>query len=468
MAKKELGFDSQGIQKTLRFRNYFGDGIGMIALNGISGLVSMLTYFYTDKVGIAAAVAGTIIFAARIFDAVTDIAMGYIVDRTKSRFGKARPWLLYMAIPTMVCMIALFCVPAGASTTVKNTYAFITNAITIAIVYTAIVIPYTCLQALVTKSTEERSKMGLFRSISGYIIGMIVAVGLIPITNAMGGDQKAWIIMAVVLGVTAMISLVIAFFSNKEQGAEVTQKTGEKKIAFFAGVKLLFKNKYIVVMAFANFAVNVIYTMTSSTGIYFTKYILKNENLVAVMGAIGLVPVAIGFAITTPLIKNFGLAKTNRIAFLVGIAGTIIRCFTPDSFISVVSAGLLVTFGTIPFMVTSGVLINNTVEYGEWKTGRNLVGISNSLAGFAAKIGNGLGAALVGWILALGNYNPDIIEQSPAAINSIYAITIWIPGIVMLIAYISLRFYNLDAIYPRIVKELEERKTKNMEAYNGN
>jgi GPH family glycoside/pentoside/hexuronide:cation symporter len=91
MAKKELGLDSQGIQKTLRIRNYLGDGMGMIALNGISGLVAMLTYFYTDKVGIAAAAAGTIMLTARIFDAVTDLGMGYIVDRTRSRFGKARP-----------------------------------------------------------------------------------------------------------------------------------------------------------------------------------------------------------------------------------------------------------------------------------------------------------------------------------------------------------------------------------------
>jgi GPH family glycoside/pentoside/hexuronide:cation symporter len=369
MAKKELGFDSQGIQKTLYFKNYFGDGMGMITLNGISGLISMFTYFYTDKVGIAAAAAGTIILAARILDAVTDIGMGFIVDRTKSRFGKARPWILYMADPALVCIIALFCIPAGASTTVKNTYAFITNTVAIAFVYTTIAIPYGCLMTFITKSTDERSKMGLFRALFGYIIGMILAIALIPITNALGGDQKAWIIAGVVIGIIAMISLIVVFFSNRERYSTAGQVSGEEeKTAFFAGVKLLFKNKYLIIMLMVSFAINIIYTISASTGIYFTKWVLKNENLVAVMGAAGLVPVVIGFVITTPIIKKFGLAKTARIALLVGIAGTIARCLTPDSFISAVTAGLLVTFGTIPFMIVNGVLVNNTVEYGERKT----------------------------------------------------------------------------------------------------
>lgn len=457
--KKALGLDSQGIQKTLRFGNYFGDCLCMISLNGISGLVSMLTFFYTDKVGIAAATAGTIILTARIFDAVTDIGMGYIVDMTKSRFGKARPWMLYMAVPALVSIIALFCVPAGADTTVKTAYAFITNVAAIAIVYTAIAIPYGSLMAFITKSTEERSKIGLFRALSGYVMGMIIAITLIPITNALGGNQKAWIMAGVVIGILAMAGLIITFFSNKEQNDTASQNSDEEKIAFFSGIRMVFKNKYLVIMSMVMFVINIIYTISASSGIYFTKWILKNENLVAVMGAAGLVPVAIGFAITTPMIKKFGLAKTSRIALLVGIAGTIIRCFTPASFISAITAGLLVTLGTIPFMVIGGVLVNNTVEYGEWNYGKRLVGISNSVTGFTAKIGNGLGAALIGWVLALGGYNANLTEQSPVTVNSIYALCIWIPGIVLVLAYFLLRFYDLDAKYPQIVKDLEERKS---------
>jgi GPH family glycoside/pentoside/hexuronide:cation symporter len=457
--KKPLGLDSQGIQKTLRFSNYFGDGLGMIALNGISGLVSMLTFFYTDKIGIAAAAAGTIILGARVFDAITDLIMGLVVDRTKSRFGKARPWILYIAVPALIFIIALFCVPAGASAKIKNIYALITNFVILAVVYTAIAIPYGCLMGFVTKSTEERSKMGLFRALSGYIMGMIIAIALIPITNALGGDQKAWITVSAVIGTLAMISLIVVFFSNKEQNSATPQNSvEEERTAFLGDLKIIFRNKYLIIMAIVMFAINILYTISASSAIYLTKWVFKNENLIAILGAVGLIPVAIGFIITTPMIKKFGLAKTARIALLVGILGTIIRCFFPDSFISAITAGLLVTFGTIPIMVVGGVLVNNTVEYGEWKYGKRLVGLSNSVTGFSSKMGNGLGAALTGWVLAFGSYNADLPEQGLAAVRSIYALCIWIPGIVLVLVYFLLRFYDLDAKYPQIVKELEERK----------
>jgi GPH family glycoside/pentoside/hexuronide:cation symporter len=215
MAKKELGLDSVGIQKTLTLKNYLGDAVGMIAFNGLGGLTGMLTYFYTNKAGLAAAAVGTFMLIARVFDAITDIGMGYLVERTKSHFGKARPWFLWMAIPALATAVSLYCVPAGAAPVIKTAYAFITYFIMTAIVTTAINIPYNAFMAFITRSTEERTKMGIFRAAFGTLIGMIVAIGLIPITNAMGGDQKAWIIIASIIGAVSALSLLITFFSNK-------------------------------------------------------------------------------------------------------------------------------------------------------------------------------------------------------------------------------------------------------------
>jgi GPH family glycoside/pentoside/hexuronide:cation symporter len=290
---------------------------------------------------------------------------------------------------------------------------------------------------------------------------MIIAIGLIPITNAMGGDLLSWIKISVILGLIASVSLLLTFFANKEKGN--TTNAGEnieEKTSFFTSIKLLFQNKYRIIMLLVNTLVFILYGLSGATGIYYTKWVLKDENLVAVMGAVGLIPVVIGFAITGPLIKKPGLARTSRIALLIGVIGTVVRIIFPYSFIVAITFGLLVTFGTIPFMAVGGVLINNTVEYGEWKTGKRTVGMINSAAGFGAKTGNGLGAALVGWVLALGGYNADLAEQSQAAINSIIAVCIWIPGILMVLVYVLLRFYDLDAKYPQIVKELEAGKAK--------
>ncbi|QLG40469.1 MFS transporter [Paenibacillus sp. E222] len=453
---KALGLDAQGIQKTMRPYHYLGDGAAQVALNSISGLIGMLTYFYTDKVGIAAATVGTIMLITKFINAIADLLMGRIVDATKSKYGKARPWILWMALPAMASIILLFTVPAEASSTVKTFYALATVAFASAIVYTGIAIPFGSLMAIRTRSVEERGKMGLTRTIFGYIIGMIIAIALIPLTNMLGGDQKAWIIVAVVLGIVSFISLILTFLASKENNAGESIVESDN-IPFWESIKLLFQNKYWVIMLFAQLLINMLYTLNGSTGIYYTKYILGNENLIGIMGAVGLVPVFLGFVMVGPMIKKFGLTRTARIGMILGIVSSLIRCFMPYNFIAAIVLGGIATLATIPMMAVGGVLVNNTVEYGEWKTGKRLVGMVNSANSFGVKIGTGLAAAMIGWILAMGNYDGALVTQADSAITSILVLTVYLPLVIFVLTYLCLRKYDLDEKYPQIVKELEER-----------
>ncbi|CAI6048908.1 Isoprimeverose transporter [Paenibacillus sp. JJ-100] len=453
---KALGLDAQGIQKTMRPYHYLGDGVAQVALNSISGLIGMLTYFYTDKVGIAAATVGTIMLITKLINAIADLLMGRIVDATKSKYGKARPWILWMALPTMASIILLFTVPAEASSTVKSIYALSTVAFASAIVYTGIAIPFGSLMAMRTRSVEERGKMGLTRTIFGYIIGMIISIALIPITNMLGGSQKAWIIVAVVLGILSFISLILTFLASKENNIGVSIVESDN-IPFWESIKLLFQNKYWVIMLFAQLLINMLYTLNGSTGIYYTKYILGNEDLIGIMGAVGLVPVFLGFVMVGPMIKKFGLTRTARIGMILGIASSLIRCFMPYNFIAALVLGGIATLATIPMMAVGGVLVNNTVEYGEWKTGKRLVGMVNSANSFGIKIGTGLAAAMIGWILAMGSYDGALVTQADSAITSILILTVYLPLVIFVLTYICLRKYDLDEKYPQIVKELEER-----------
>lgn len=461
--KKELGLDSFGVQKTMRWYHFLGDGATQLALNAISGLIGMLTYFYTDKIGLAAGAVGTILLVTKVVDAFTDLIMGRIVDKTKSRWGKARPWFLWMSLPIGLIIIALFCIPADASNAVKNAYAFITNLLATAVIYTAIAIPYGCIMATRTKSIPERSTMGIVRSIFGYLSGMIISILLIPITNMLGGNQGAWIKVSVVFGIISFISLLITFITSKEQVTEIdinqTQTKDEEDVSFKESIVLLFKNKYWVIMLAVMLIINIIYSLSGSTGVYYTKYILQNENLVGIMGAVGLIPVFIGFALVGPMIKKFGLSKTVRIALIIGILASVVRVFTPYSFISALVCGAFITFSTIPMMAVGGVLVNNTIEYSEWKFGKRMVGMTNSANGFGSKIGSGLGAAMIGWFLALGNYDGTLAVQSQSAINMILFICVYLPAILLLVIYLIFRKYDLDKQYPQIVKELEERKS---------
>lgn len=453
---RALGLDAQGIQKTMRPYHYLGDGAAQVALNSINGLIGMLTYFYTDKVGIAAATVGTIMLITKFINAIADLLMGRIVDATKSKYGKARPWILWMALPTLASIILLFTVPTEASSTVKTFYALATVAFASAIVYTGIAIPFGSLMAIRTRSVEERGKMGLTRTIFGYIIGMIIAIALIPITNMLGGDQKAWIIVAVVLGIVSFISLILTFLASKENNAGISIVESDN-IPFWESIKLLFQNKYWVIMLFAQLLINMLYTLNGSTGIYYTKYILGNENLIGIMGAVGLVPVFLGFVMVGPMIKKFGLTRTARLGMILGIVSSLIRCFMPYNFIAAIVLGGIATLATIPMMAVGGVLVNNTVEYGEWKTGKRLVGMVNSANSFGVKIGTGLAAAMIGWILAMGSYDGALVTQADSAITSILVLTVYLPLVIFVLTYLCLRKYDLDEKYPRIVKELEER-----------
>ena len=140
--KKELRKDSMGVQKTMRLKDYLGDGLGQLPLNVMSALVGQLTYFYTEKVGIAAGMVATMLLIAKILDAFTDLAMGKIMDMGKSPKGKCRPWFLRMILPMAVMIVALFLVPKNASSGFQMAYVLITNILISAVVYTAIAIPY--------------------------------------------------------------------------------------------------------------------------------------------------------------------------------------------------------------------------------------------------------------------------------------------------------------------------------------
>ncbi|MFP7493870.1 glycoside-pentoside-hexuronide (GPH):cation symporter [Terribacillus saccharophilus] len=457
-SKKDLGTDSLGVQKTMRLKHYLGDGSTMIATNTISGLVGMLTFFYTDKIGLAAGTVGTILLLSRIFDAFSDLVMGKLVDSTKSKHGKARPWILWMTLPTIIGIILLFTIPANASMMTKNIYAFLTVTLVTGIIYTAIVIPYSSLMALRTRSSEERGKMGITRAVFGYVIGMVIAIMLIPVSNMLGGDQRAWIIIGVVLGVISSIALFITFITSKEENTTASTEQAEAKVSFIESIKLLFKNKYFVIMLFVNFLMQMMYTLNGSTGVYYTKYILGNENLVGIMGGVGLIPVLVGFIAVGPMMKKFGLTKTVQIGFVIGIIATGLRCFMPYSFTAALVLGSLATFATIPMMSIGGVLFSNTIEYGEWKTGKRLVGMINSASSFGMKIGMGLGAAIIGWILAFGSYDGTLAVQPESAINSILLLTVYLPFALFLISYLILRKFDLDKKYPQIVKELDERR----------
>lgn len=423
----------------------------------MSSLVGQLTYFYTEKVGLAAGMVATMLLIAKIFDAFSDLAMGKIMDNGKSPKGKCRPWFLRMAVPAFAIIVLMFMVPKNAGSGVQAAYVLITNILITAIVYTAVAIPYGALMSIRTESSEERGKMGIFRAAFGYIAGMVIAILLIPITNMLGGTQSAWIKVAVIFGLISFLSLLILYKVTKEN-VKLTEKSENEDVPFAEGIKMLFQNKYWVIMLVLQFMMNISYGLSASGGTYYAKYILGNDNIVALLGAVGLIPTFLGFILTGPMASKLGMTKTCMISCILGAAACVVRVFTPYSFATCIVGGCVTTFANIPLMCLFGAMVNNCVEYNDYKFGKRIVGMTNSANSFGSKIGSGIGASLIGWLLAAAGYNAAL-EAQPATVNTaIFAFAIYIPLALFVIMFLLLLKNDLEKRYPEIVAELQKRK----------
>lgn len=460
MSKKQLGLDSMGIQKTMRLGDYLADSGGQFALNSISGLIGAITYFYTDKIGVAAMTAANVLLIAKIVDAFTDLIMGRIMDNGKSPKGKCRPWFLRMAIPAFVVIVALFSVPSGLSSPMLFAYLLITNVLASAVVSTAISIPYNAIQCMRTPSIEERTKMGIFRSIMGYLIGMIIAIALVPITNLLGvngvADQAAYIKFAVVLGLISMVLLLILYAKSVEKTtAEQKQDDG---VPFVKAIGMLFKNKYWVIVLISNLFSAVIFALTGASGTYYAKWILGNDNLVALMGAVGLISTFVGFGVVGPMTKKLGIRKTLMISLIIGIAGSVVRIFFPDSLIVLMTAGQLTSFAIIPLMCVCGTMNTMAMDYNDYLYGNKIVGMSASASSFGSKVAGGLGGSLIGWILAVVNYDPTATVTTTAVRYGIYAFSIYIPLAMMVGLLLLTSRFDIENRYNEILRTIQARK----------
>ena len=466
MSKKPLGKDKFGVQKVMRMKDYFGDAMGQFSLNAVSTMVGQLTYFYTDKVGMAAGAIATMLIVCKILDAFTDLIMGRIVDNTKPGKERYRPWLIRAGIPAGIMMVLMFTVPDIGSTG-QLVYATVTNILITAVFYTAMAIPYTSLLTVRTNSQEERATMGTFRSATGYIAGTIFAIGLIPITNAMGGNQSAWIKFGFVMGILVILAALICYVTSRETATEsgtvvdISEQETEKVIPFKEAIGKLFHNKYWVIVLIVNLLSCIIYGLQSASGTYYCKWIFGNDNLVGVMGTIGMIPTILGFVLVGPMIKKLGVVKTLLVSFGIGIAAYAVMFFARENFMIYAICGCFTTFSTIPMMCLVGTMTAMSIDYNEYKYGVRMVATSQSASSFGGKVGSGIGTSLIGWMLGAVGYNASLAVAPAATKMAIYGFSIIIPLVFFIIMFVLVSRFNLERDLPAMREEVAQRKAQN-------
>ncbi len=438
----------------LSWKERIGYGSGDVASNLIWTALSMfVSFYYTDVVGLAAGAIGTLFLLARVLDAFVDVAVGAAVDKTRSRLGKARPWIMWMAIPFAIAGVLLFSSPnfgpGGALV-----YAYVTYLL-INVIYSAINIPYGVLSSLMTQDPYQRSLLNIVRMVMAIVGVLLVSNLTMPLVNLFGGQKMGWTLAFAVFGIVGAVLFFVTSLTTRER---VTPSVVDKPIPLKRGMPALFRNKYWVMVLLLNTFFYGSQAATQGINIYYTQYILGDASLVGLLTTVQMVPMLLILLMMAPLVKRFGKRNIALVGVVITAFGALIPAVDPTSLTLVIAATIVKAIGMAPVMGTIFAFMADTVDYGEWKTGMRTEGLIFSASSFGGKAGSGLGAAMVGWLLALGGYVGGQASISASASSSIEFVFIYVPFILCILQFVVLWFYKLDREYPKILQELQEVK----------
>ncbi|EMU52621.1 MFS transporter [Clostridium butyricum] len=437
----------------------FSYGFGDFGCNIIYTAMSVfLLKYYVDYAGVSAAAIGTIMLVSRVFDGVSDLIMGIIVDRTKTKYGKARPWILRMAIPFALSGVLLFAVPVSWGTSAKLVYVFITYNLVSTIIYTAINVPYSTLNALMTQDPYERSILSIYRNLLATGGTLIINSCTLRLVSYFGNNASAWTKAFVVFGTLALLAFFINFFGTKERVTVADSKKEATEVSIKEGFKTLFKNKYWIQVAILLVLIFIGMALSYGSTTFYTEYILGDIYLADTINSVMNLAQIVFMFLIAGFIKKLGKRNVMAIGFIITIFGTCIIAIPGVGYIGVMISSIIRGIGNACSGATMWAMLSDTIEYGEWKTGNRVEGLANSAASFGYKVGNGFGSALLGWILAFGGYIAQSSIQTKMALLSIRLVYIIIPISIYLIIIIILKFYNLDNEFDEIVTDLNKRR----------
>lgn len=469
--KNAVRYDAEGARLVMRGSDYMADFSGQLALGLMGNIVGQMTYFYTDKVGLAVGAVGLVMAIAKIIDAFTDVIFGNVIDHSKGGNRKYFQWMFRMAVPAAAIMIFMFTVPIQAGQTPALIYALVTNLLLTAVIYTMISTPFAAVMVVRTNSQKERGNMGIFRAVGNYGAGMIIAIATIPVTNMLGGTQSAWIKYGAILAAATLLLLLICYNNGRkavfvsdlsDEGGPV-QPEEEEPVPFKEAIVMLFKNKYWVIVLLFNLITSITNAIVSAGGTYYCKWIFGNDNLVGLLGAIGMVATIVGFALSPIIIRKLGTTKTVLAGTMGAAVSAAIRCFVPTNFTLYMITGLVGSFIQIPLMCLYGVLLAMAVDWNEWKYDKSLVAMSSGAIGFGNKVGNGLGTLLLSLFLVVGSYDPTLEAASTSMRISIYGFSNYLPVVINLLMFFIFTRFDLEKKLPGMHAEVAARRAASAE-----
>jgi GPH family glycoside/pentoside/hexuronide:cation symporter len=442
-------------QVRLSWGEKLGYGFGDLGFNLYwTTIASFLAAFYTDVFGISAAAAGTMLFVTKLVDAITDPVMGAVADRTRTRFGKFRPYLIFAGIPMAAAAVLTFTTP-DLDDGDKLLWAYGTYTMMM-ILYTILSTPYSALSGVMTASSQQRTTLLSVRFVFAFSGGMFVNQYTLPLVSYLGAgnDRLGWQLTMLLYGVIASVIFAVTFLTTRERivPPPTQNSTPAEDVA-----DLLRNRPWLILFALAMIIMLTI-TMRAGSAYYYFYYYVERPELLPNYLTWQMFAYAVG-AMFAPLMTRF-MDKAKLLMLLMSIVGvlSILFFFVPRDMIwAMFTLNILISLALGPKSPLTWSMYADTADYNEWKSGRRATAMTFSLATFAQKLGGALGSAGMLWVLAAIGYVANV-AQSGASQTGIALLQTVIPGIFALAAVLIARFYNLTGNQLQTIQtELDDR-----------
>ena len=423
-------------KKYLKWHHKIGYGAGDIAGNCVYALLTAFMMIYlTDTIGMSMGIVSTLIALSKVFDGVTDFFFGRMIDKTHTKMGKARPWMLWPYIGCAITLVACFSIPTSWGQTAQYIFFFLSYTLLNAVFFTANNIAYASLTALITKNTSERVQIGSFRFIFAFATKIVIEAVTVFAVGWLGGGVMGWRLIAIIYAVIGLITNTLSVFSVKElpeADEEMdTEREEEHKLTFLQSFKVLLKNKFYVIIC-ASYILTQLYASVIGMGTYYAKYILGNEELFSDISLAINITMVVALTLLPFVIRKLGgMYKLNIWGYVlaaIGRVGVMVAAFN-GSLPLMIAFTAVSTIGIAPLQGDLNALIASCSEYTTLTTGHRLEGMMYSCSSLGIKIGGALGTAICGWLLDAAGYVENATIQTTATVNMLNFLYLWLPVI---------------------------------------
>jgi len=433
----------------MNLKSAAGYAVGDFGINlYFISVMTYLLYFYTDVMGISAVAAGGVFAVARLIDAVTDPLMGAIAERTRSRWGRMRPYLLFGALPLALISVLTFTVP-DLDEPGKVVWAYVTY-ILFGLVYTVVTIPYATLTASLTTDYQARTQLSTYRIGCAFAGGFLVSVGTVPFVSMFDDAARGFQVLMLIFAVIATCLLWVTYAATREmvqpQRQQISLKDSLRAVTF---------NRPLLIVIGIFSCGMLSFTVRQTTTVYFFVYNVGDPSLIAWFFGVTLGSMLLGIALVPRLAERFGKAGATRLGAYLTILGCIGFYFTPyDAISQLFVFGCLIALGSTPVAVLGWAMIPDTVEYAQHQHGVRADGAIFATASFFQKLAKTIGGAGVAFVLGMAGYVANV-PQSAQALTAIHGVLTLVPIGIMVVLIVLTKMYTLDRErHAEIVAEL--------------